>query len=70
MKDHQMFDDRSQRQGGQEAQRPDDDDDRDQPGDEERRMGGQRARAGRDFLLERQRAGNRQGRDGQPVTGE
>ena len=55
---------------GQEAQRADDDDDPDQPDDEERRVRGQRARAGRHLLLARQRAGDRQGRDGQPVAGE
>ncbi len=60
---HQVFDDRPKRESRDEAEGADDHDDADQPGHEERRVRGQGAGAGRDFLLLDQRAGNGQGRN-------
>ena len=65
-----MFDDRSEAKSGKKAQGSDDDHDRDQPDDEERCMGHERARAGLDLLLGCQLSGNCQGRDCQPISGE
>src|SRR5262249_27939180 len=65
---HQVLDDRSKRERRDEGERAHDDDDADEHGDEQRRVGGQRARARRHDLLPRQRSGDGERGDGEPVA--
>ena len=68
-KDHEMLDDRTQRQRGDKAQRADDHDDPDQPCNEERGMRWQGSTAGGNFFLLNQRACDCQRRDDEPISG-
>ncbi len=63
-----MLHDRSQGQGREEVQSPNQDDDGDQPDDEERRMRGERAGALRRLFLFSQRAGQSQSWNGKEKT--
>src|SRR5262245_11187138 len=65
---HQLLDDRSQRERRDEGERPNDDDDADQHRDEERRVRRERPGARRHELLPRQRAGDGERGDGEPVA--
>src|SRR5262245_5545933 len=66
--EHQVLDDRPQRERRDERERADDDHHADQQRDEERRVGGECSRARRDDLLARQRARDGERRDGEPVA--
>src|SRR5438105_12042799 len=66
----EMLDDRSQRERGDERQRAHQDDDADQQPHEQWRVGRQCAGAGRNDLLARERAGDGERRDRQPVARE
>src|SRR5262245_4061670 len=68
--EHEVLDDRPQREGGDEGERTHDDDDADEHRDEERRVRRQRAGARRHDLLACQRAGDGECRDGEPVAGD
>ena len=66
--EHQVLDDRAERQRREERQRADETTTADQQRDEQRRVRRQRARAGGGRLLGGQRAGDGEHRDGQPVA--
>src|SRR2546423_11793105 len=66
----EMLDDRTQRERGDERQRAHQDDDTDEEAHEQRGVSRQRAGPGRDDLLARQRAGDGERRNRQPVTSE